>query len=278
MQKVIAATAVAVVINNVYYSYNTFLVLNNISFTVNEGDLLRIIGPNGAGKSKLFGCMLGLVEDYKGQITIFGKDIQKNRKVLQGIGYIPQQRSIEETFPATVKEIVSLGITQKNTNSFSKNKEKIISAIKIVDLSQQRNKRIGELSGGQQQRVLIAKSLVNDPKLLILDEPTTSVDQETQNKLYALIKKLNKEKKISIIWTSHDLDAVNRLTNKVACINRSMFFHGDTHEFFQNEKLLKTYSEPFIQAHMQVHLNKDDDFNNNSNNNCNSRGLTYQRV
>lgn len=265
MQKV-AAEAAVVVVNNVAYTYNaSFLVLNNISFTVDEGDLLGIIGPNGAGKSTLFKCMLGIVENYKGQITIFGENIRKNIKVLQGIGYIPQQRSIEQTFPATVEEIVSLGITRKKTDSYSKNKEKIISAIKTVDLSPQKNKRIGELSGGQQQRVLIAKSLVNDPKLLILDEPTTSVDQETQNKFYGLIKKINKEKKISIIWASHDLDAVSKLANKVACINRSMFFHGDTHEFFENEKLLKIYSESSMQAHMQVHLNKDD-FNNNSNN------------
>ena len=278
MQNVIAAVVVA--INNVSYSYDTsFLVLNNISFTVNEGDLLGIIGPNGAGKSTLFKCMLGLVEGYNGQITIFGQDIRKNRKVLQKVSYIPQKKIIEQGFPATVEEIVSLGITQKNTNSFSKNKEKIISAIKTVDLYQYKDKRIGELSGGQQQRVFIAKALVNDPKLLILDEPATGIDQETQNKFYALIKKLNKEKKISIIWTSHDLDAVNRLANNVACINRGMFFHGDTHEFFEKEKLLKIYSESSMQAHIKVHLNKDDDFNNNSsNNNCNSRGLTYQRV
>ena len=220
MQNVIAAVVV-VVINNVSYSYDTsFLVLNNISFTVNEGDLLGIIGPNGAGKSTLFKCMLGLVEGYNGQITIFGQDIRKNRKVLQKVSYIPQKKIIEQGFPATVEEIVSLGITQKNTNSFSKNKEKIISAIKTVDLYQYKDKRIGELSGGQQQRVFIAKALVNDPKLLILDEPATGIDQETQNKFYALIKKLNKEKKISVIWASHDLDAVNRLANNVACINR----------------------------------------------------------
>ena len=97
-----------------------------------------------------------------------------------------------------------------------------------MDLSEHKNERIGELSGGQQQRVLIAKSLVNDPKLLILDEPTTSIDQATQDKFYSLIKKINLEKKISIIWASHDLDAVHKLANKVACINRKMFFHGDT--------------------------------------------------
>lgn len=97
----------------------------------------------------------------------------------------------------------------------SKYKEKIDSAIEIVELTEYKNRRIGELSGGQQQRVLIAKSIVNDPMLLILDEPTTSVDQQTQDKFYALIEKLNHDKKISIIWASHDLNAVHKIANKV---------------------------------------------------------------
>jgi zinc transport system ATP-binding protein len=134
-----------------------------------------------------------------------------------------------------------------------------MSALEIVGLSEHKNKRIGELSGGQQQRILIAKSLVNDPKLLILDEPTTSIDKDTQDKFYSLIKKLNLEKKISIIWASHDLDdldAVHKLANKVACINSKMFFHGDTPEFFENKELLKLYSESAMQAHMSSHSNQ----------------------
>jgi zinc transport system ATP-binding protein len=247
--------------------------IDRISFTVNKGDLLGIIDPNGAGKSTLFKCMLGLIEDYRGQITIFGNNIRKNKKVLQRVGYIPQIRSIEQNFPATVQEIVSLGITGKKTSS-KRNKEKIMSALEIVGLSEHKNKRIGELSGGQQQRILIAKSLVNDPKLLILDEPTTSIDKDTQDKFYSLIKKLNLEKKISIIWASHDLDAVHKLAKKVACINSKMFFHGDTPEFFENKELLKLYSESAMQAHMRVHFDKK----NNGNNGIDSEGLTYHRI
>jgi len=232
----LAAVKVAVV-KNLTYTYSSHLVvLDNISFVVNEGDLLGIVGPNGAGKTTLFSCMLGLFEDYRGEITIFDQDIRKNKKVLQQVGYIPQKNSIDQNFPATVQEIVSLGI--------------------------------------------IAKALVNDPKLLILDEPTTSIDQDTQDKFYALLKKLNQKNKISIIWASHDLDAVNKLANKVACINRSMFFHGDAHEFFENDELLKTYSESAMQAHMHLHLRKEDrkgdnsnsSNNNNSNSNSNNKG------
>lgn len=235
-------------IDKLSYAYSGSLVLDNISFSINEGDLLGMIGPNGAGKTTLFSCMLGLLGGYTGTIKIFGQDIKNDGKALKSIGYIPQRKTIEQNFPATVEEIVSLGIT---SGKISKNK--INSALDTVGLLDQKDRRVGELSGGQQQRVLIAKAIVNDPKLLILDEPATGIDLETQNKFYALLKKLNQEKKITIIWASHDLDAVNRTASSVACINRSMFFHGKTREFFENPDLLRAYSESSMQAHMHLH-------------------------
>ena len=234
-------------LENVSYRYNSDLVLEDISFKADEGDLLGIIGPNGAGKTTLFSLILGLLEGYQGKITVFGEDIRNNRKVLKKIGYIPQKNIIDKGFPATVEEIVSLGVFERKT------KDKIISAIKTVGLLEQKHKRIGDLSGGQQQRILIAKALVNEPQLLILDEPTTGIDLETQNKFYALLRKLNSENKITIILASHDLDAINKLANKIACINRKMSFHGDAREFFGNEQLLKSYSESSMQAHMHLH-------------------------
>jgi zinc transport system ATP-binding protein len=238
-------------IDRLSYAYSGNLVLDNISFTIDEGDILGIIGPNGAGKTTLFSCMLGLLDDYTGTIKILGDDIKKkkNSKVFKSIGYIPQKKTIEQNFPATVEEIVSLGITTIGKTS----KEKIALALETVDLLAQKDRRVGELSGGQQQRVLIAKAMVNNPKLLILDEPATGIDLEMQNRFYSLLKKLNQENKITIIWASHDLDAVNRLATSVACINRSMFFHGKTYEFFENPDLLKAYSESSMQAHMHLH-------------------------
>jgi zinc transport system ATP-binding protein len=244
-------------VKNVSYGYgypSSSFVLDNISFSVNLGDIIGIIGPNGAGKSTLFRCMLGLIDDYRGQITTFGEDVKKSKKALQKIGYIPQQRLIDQSFPATVQEIVSLGINGTNKHR-SKEEEEIVSAIKIVELEDLKDRRIGELSGGQQQRVLIAKALVNDAKLLILDEPTTSIDVETQNKFYSLLKILNQKNKVTIIWSSHDLEAISKLANKLVCINRTMFFHGDAHEFFSSSELLKMYSESIMQAHMRMHLN-----------------------
>ena len=238
-------------IDRLSYAYSGNLVLNNISFSIGEGDILGMIGPNGAGKTTLFSCMLALLDDYMGTIKIFGENIKnKNSKVFKSIGYIPQKKTIEQSFPATVEEIVSLGIT---TITGKIAREKIASALETVGLLVQKDRRVGELSGGQQQRVLIAKAMVNNPKLLILDEPVTGIDLETQNKFYSLLKKLNQENKITIIWASHDLDAVNKLATSVACINRSMFFHGQTHEFFENPDLLKAYSESSMQAHMHLH-------------------------
>jgi zinc transport system ATP-binding protein len=235
-------------LDNVTYRYNTDLVLEDISFKADQGDLLGIIGPNGAGKTTLFCLILGLLDGYQGKITLFNQDIRNNRKALKRIGYIPQKKNIHQGFPATVEEIVSLGALDRKTNN-----DAITLALKIVGLLEQKDRRIGELSGGQQQRVLIAKALVNEPQLLILDEPTTGIDLETQDKFYSLLRKLNSEKKITIILASHDLDAINKLANKVACINRKMTFHGDAREFFGNEQLLRSYSESSMQAHMHSH-------------------------
>ena len=237
-------------IDRLSYAYSGNLVLDNISFTIEEGDILGIIGPNGAGKTTLFSCMLGLLDDYTGTIKILGENIEKkNNKVFKSIGYIPQKKTIEQNFPATVEEIVSLEITTTGKTS----KEKIALALETAGLLAQKDRRVGELSGGQQQRVLIAKAMVNSPKLLILDEPVTGIDLEMQNKFYSLLQRLNQENNITIIWASHDLDAVNRFATSVACINRSMFFHGKTYEFFENPDLLKAYSESSMQAHMHLH-------------------------
>ena len=136
-------------IDRLSYAYSGNLVLDNISFTIDEGDILGIIGPNGAGKTTLFSCMLGLLDDYTGTIKILGENIKKkNNKVFKSIGYIQQKKTIEQNFPATVEEIVSLGITITDKTS----KEKIALALETVGLLAQKDRRVGELSGGQQQR------------------------------------------------------------------------------------------------------------------------------
>lgn len=234
-------------VSSVSFEYGSEKILDDISFSVDEGDFLGIIGPNGAGKTTLFFCMLGLIHGYNGEIKIFGEDIRRNKKILKQIGYIPQRKSIDRRFPLTIKELVSLSITNK---SYIDNVDKVL---RYVDLYDNRNKIIGQLSGGQQQRVLIAKALVNNPKMLMLDEPTNELDQASQDNFYLFLKQLNDEEKITIIWTSHDLDAVNRLSNKISCINKKMFYHGTKDDFFSNDNNLKKYSESQMQIHMHSH-------------------------
>lgn len=236
------------------YHYDSIATLDNISFTVGKGDFLGIIGPNGAGKTTLFQCILGIIRDYEGEINLFGFDIKQNKKILQKIGYVPQKKNVEQTFPATVKEVVSLGVIGVRNSS-----DYIDKAIDFVELGAYRDKRIGELSEGQQQRAIIAKALVKEPELLILDEPTTGIDSVTQEKFFNLLTKLNKDKGITIVWSSHDMNAVERLANRVACIDRKLFFHGQSEDFFGNEERMKSYVEFAMQSHMNLHFgNKND--------------------
>jgi len=223
------------------------MVLQDVSFDVEEGDFLGIIGPNGAGKTTLFQCILGLLETYSGKITILNEDIKKNKKIFTKIGYIPQKKSIDQKFPLTVEELVSISLSRKTSINV------IYDILRQVDLYDMRNKLIGQLSGGQQQRVLIAKALVNNPIILMLDEPTNELDLKSQSEFYSLLKNLNEKHKITIIWTSHDLNAVHKYANKVSCINKKMFFHGDKEEFFSKEEHLKNYSESSMQIHMHTH-------------------------
>lgn len=230
-------------------------VLRQISLTVRAGEFVALMGANGSGKSTLVRAMTGLRPLSGGRVHLFGTALGDFRD-WQRIGFVPQRSGAASGVPASVWEVVASGrLTRRRwfRPLLRADRAAIADALDVVGLSGRTRDGVATLSGGQQQRVLIAKALVNDPKLLILDEPATGVDLETQNRFYALLKKLNQEKKITIIWASHDLDAVNRIASSVACINRSMFFHGATHEFFENSDLLKAYSESSMQAHMHLH-------------------------
>lgn len=239
-----------VVLENVSVKNNSDIILDDISFRIDKGDFLGIIGPNGAGKTTLFKCLLGLNKEFKGTIKIFDKDIRTNAKeIYKKIGYIPQSNSFDPRFPATVKEIIYLGISRKKID----NQEKIEELIQLTGIGDYLQKRIGDLSGGQQQRVMIAKALIHEPELLILDEPDTAIDAGVLKLFYKLLIKLNREKNITIIWSSHDLDAVNMVSNKVACLYKKLFFHGNSEEFFNNESNLKTFNEYSMHIHIKSH-------------------------
>lgn len=237
----------AVEINNLTVHYPDVKALDDVSFVVNQGDFLGIIGPNGAGKSTLFDCMLGLNTKYKGEIKFFDEDIRKSKNFLKEIGYVPQKPIFEKNFPATVGDVVQMGLRNESDEN------KINEILQQLWIHELRNRRIGELSGGQLQRVFIAKALVNNPKILILDEPVTGIDQQSIELFYSILRELNSKQKITIIWSSHDLDAVNQLANHVACLNRTLFFHGESEKFFSDDELIKQYSEASMQEHMHHH-------------------------
>lgn len=258
-------------VENVSASYNGALAINKITFGVKEGDLLGIVGPNGAGKTTLFRAILGL-QSYQGKIKLFGYEGSQYSSLLPMVGYVPQKVNFEQNFPATVSDVIAMGLLSEKKlrkgvkliqnhgcswnrvfGESSKDREKIEKAIEIVGLESLRDRRIGELSGGEQQRTFIANALVKEPVLLIMDEPVTGVDMEVQNKFYSVLRKINKENKITIIWASHDLTAISDHATKVACMNRDLFFHGQRDEFFSNKDLLKTYSESAMQMHMHDH-------------------------
>jgi len=257
-------------VSDLVVGYDNHLAVDKISFDVQEGDVLGIVGPNGAGKTTLFRAILGL-QKYSGRIKLFGLEDSKYHQLLPLIGYVPQKVIFEPNFPASVYDVVSMGIISNKKlvrgakfvqqcgccwnqiySSLGSN-NKIMTALKTVGLEYLKNRRIGELSGGELQRVFIAKSLVRDPLLLILDEPVTSVDVESQTKFYELIKKINQENQITIVWSSHDLDAISKYASRVACMNKKLFFHGEKEKFFSNKDLLKTYTESSMQIHMHNH-------------------------
>ena len=234
-------------IKNLTVQYPDVKALDGVSFGVNQGDFLGIIGPNGAGKSTLFDSMLGLNTNYMGTIKFFDEDIRKSKSYLKEIGYVPQKPIFEKNFPATVSDVVRMGLRNES------NENKIDDILQQLWIHELRNRRIGEISGGQLQRVFIAKALVNSPKILILDEPVTGIDQQSIELFYSILRELNSKQKITIIWSSHDLDAVNQLANHVACLNRILFFHGESEKFFSNDELIKQYSEASMQEHMHHH-------------------------
>lgn len=218
---------------NVYYQYEQTEALKDITLKIEEGDFLAIIGPNGSGKSTLLKIMLGLLKPTKGEVLLFEKPVP-HFKEKELIGYVSQKSNAFNTgFPATVEEVVKSGLAKKVGlfHSYPKNAHaKVKEALTSVGMENFAQKNIGDLSGGQQQRVFIARALVSDPKVLILDEPTVGVDSKNVRSFYHMLSHLNRAHQITIVLVTHDVDAVSKSISHVACLNQKIHFHG-----FQNE-------------------------------------------
>lgn len=233
-------------VQNLNFSYNGNPVLENVSFSVKDGEYLGIIGPNGGGKTTLIKIILGLLKPDTGSVKIFGEDI-KTFKERALIGYVPQRisQSIPQ-FPATVEEIVRSGRTAR-VGLFKRFSEQdkiaIEKAMETADVVKHRARLINELSGGERQRVFIARSLAGEPKMLILDEPSVGVDIAAQEKFYTFIEDLNQNHGLAIIFVSHDIDVVAHEVKCLLCLNKSLVCHGLPREFMKEEYLEKLYGK-----------------------------------
>ncbi|GLC88601.1 metal ABC transporter ATP-binding protein [Lysinibacillus piscis] len=221
-------------IQNVSFQYDYTQVLKNISFRVEEGDFLALLGPNGSGKSTLLKIILGLLKPMSGEIKLFGEP-SATFKHREWIGYVSQKsNAFNSGFPATVQEVVKSGLTKKIglwKRPGRDAKEKVYQALQAVGMEKFIHRNIGELSGGQQQRVFIARALVSEPKLLILDEPTVGIDHENVQSFYDMLVTLNREQGITMMLVTHDVDIVSDRISHVACLNQTIHFHGYKGDF-----------------------------------------------
>ncbi len=231
---------------HVDFAYQQHTVLEDIDFSVHEGEFVGIIGPNGSGKSTLLKLMLGLLQPQKGQVSLSGQTVVVGKNTAE-FGYMPQKiTQLETRFPITVEEVVQLGLV--HSHAFlpfisKKDHQAVEKALKTVDLLPYSKRLITQLSGGQQQRVFIAKALAAQPKLLILDEPTVGVDAESQEEFYTLLTKLNTELGITIILVSHDIDVVMSEVKTVLCLNKTLIYHGSSSKFLEGNYLEKLYGK-----------------------------------
>ncbi len=210
-------------IENLSFSYDRHKTLEDINLIIKERDFFAVIGPNGGGKSTLLKLILGIIPVQQGSIKTFGEIPKKN---LAKIGYVPQNTDVNIDFPIKVIEVVLMGHIGTKRPLFGYAKEEImcaIGALSQVGMEDFAQKKIGELSGGQRQRVMIARALCAHPKILILDEPTASIDIEGQKKIYELLKFLNNS--ITIIVVSHDISIVLEYANKIVHINKRLTYH-----------------------------------------------------
>jgi len=225
----------AVCIEDLSVKYGRTPALAGVSLDVNEGEYLGIIGPNGGGKTTLLKAILGLVVPIRGDISVYGKRPGKTGRL---IGYVPQIAALEKDFPITVKQVVLTGRLNPIFSMFHKYKqrdiEKAEELLNKVGIYKLKDRMISELSGGEFQKMLIARALAVDPKLLLLDEPTASVDASSRDQIFSLLNTLNDS--MTIILVTHDLMAVSSHVKSLACINGHLVYHGDAEI---NEKIVK---------------------------------------
>ena len=205
------------------FAYTGQRVLSDINLEVWEGDFIAMIGPNGGGKTTLLRLMLGLLKPERGRIRVMGKPATR---VSHYIGYVPQDVHINRRFPISALDVVlmgKLGPGKRWSKNAAQDRRDALEALERINMAGYAQRRIGELSGGQRQRVFIARALVTRPRLLLLDEPTASIDSRGQTEFFQLLKRLNRD--VTIVVVSHDLLVISTYVKSVACVNRRLHYH-----------------------------------------------------
>jgi zinc transport system ATP-binding protein len=229
-----------VVLEDVWVRYGDVTALEGINLSVNQHGLLGIIGPNGGGKTTLLKVILGLVKLSRGKVLVMGDIPERCRK---SIGYVPQHSEFDRDFPVSVLDVVLMGRLGRAGlfKGYGEEDRRIaLDALERVEMLDLKDKQLGRLSGGEMQRVLIARALATEPRLLLLDEPATSIDKPMQTGLYELLKRLKQE--IAIIMVSHDIGVISTYVDRIACLNRRLFYHGSRE--ITAEVLEETYQCP----------------------------------
>lgn len=213
-------------ISHLYGGYNHELVLEDINLLIQDNDFIGLIGPNGGGKTTLLKMILGLLTPRSGQIYILGKPPRQGRQYL---GYVPQFTVFDSDFPINTYDVVKMGrLSDKRVfkSLTSQDDEIIEEKLAWVDMLDHKNTAIQELSGGQRRRVYIARALATEPKVLLLDEPTISVDLESRTKIYELLHNINLQG-VTILLVSHDLNVISSYVKTIGCLNRQLHYHGE---------------------------------------------------
>ncbi len=239
-------------VEHVCADYGSERVLDQVSLAIHRGDFLGVIGPNGSGKTTLLRVLLGLTRPSCGHVRLFESDVREFREWYR-IGYVPQKAVFEARFPASVFEVVISGCgarTGPGHRFGAHDRAATRRALETVGMQAFGDRLIGRLSPGQQQRVFIARALVHNPELLLLDEPIAGVDADAQEQFYGLLRYLNRELGTTLVLVSHDISVVAREVTQLACLNRTLVFHGDPEEAIRTGALEKLYrADSLVVAH-----------------------------
>jgi zinc transport system ATP-binding protein len=233
-------------VKNVSVRYQAAEVVSDVSFDVAAGDYWGVVGPNGSGKTTLIRALFGLIPCTHGTISLFGRNLSEFHE-WHRIGYLPQKMvSFNPYFPATVREIVAMGLLGRKR--FPKHIDRsddhaIAKVLELLDIGRIKDTRIGELSGGQHQRVLLARALVAEPQILVLDEPTTALDPEGREKFIALLQELNERSGVTVVLVTHDIMSIGRYASKLLYLDRRLIFHGTLDEFCRSSDVTNYFGE-----------------------------------